>query len=712
MKKAIAALSCTLFAWAPPQLMADRGSGEQTDGDERLEIVIVTGVRMRDALLLKTSQVVPTGPDASDLLRLLPGANRNANGPLSRISQYRGMQGAQNSISIDGASYTAGGPNWMDTPLSSIPRALTESVTLVRGLGSVDTIAEGLGGSISIASRRGEFSGDGVWSAYGQGETGYGDNASGWNAALFAGIHNQRNRLDFAASVDEGDDYSFGGGTVAASRFDRRQYRFGYGHRFDAAEFSLAATVNRTGESGTPALPMDIRFVDSQQYAFDWSGDAGAGRLTLQVSMLSVTHLMDNFTLRLPPLNPMGMPNFRKSNADGDSGTAKLAWEWQGADLNILAGFDGHWEAHTAQIEDPTRERFRVSNFNQVQRDRAGAFATVITRAAEWDLEAGLRYNTVSMSAGEVGGNLALMPGSPMSVQQERLDELAASFNAADRKRRDDHRVAILKASRDFGDGLRLNLGLGRKMRSPSYQERYLWLPLEATAGLADGRTYIGDMGLEPEKSIEITAGIDWRAGRLKLSPELFYRDVRNFIQGLPSTNETANRFAMMMGGKPPLQFANVDAELYGADLGYEWQIADAWLLSGNLSYVRGRRDGSGERPGDHLYRIAPLSSFLELRYTQKRFHFSVQSVAAARQDRVAAYNDEQETPGWGIVHLRGGWQMNEQLSLAAGVENLADKVYQDHLGGYNRVRGSDVPLGARLYSAGRNFYLRLNASW
>ena len=50
------------------------------------------------------------------------------------------------------------------------------------------------------------------------------------------------------------------------------------------------------------------------------------------------------------------------------------------------------------------------------------------------DLEADLRYNRVDMEAGEVGGYLGMM-----SPQQERLDELAAAFNAADRSISDSH---------------------------------------------------------------------------------------------------------------------------------------------------------------------------------------------------------------------------------------------------------------------------------
>ena len=53
-----------------------------------------------------------------------------------------------------------------------------------------------------------------------------------------------------------------------------------------------------------------------------------------------------------------------------------------------------------------------------------------------------------------------------------------------------------------------------------------------------------------------------------------------------------------------------------------------------------------------------------------------------------------------------------ERFTLGAGVENLFDKVYQDHLGGYNRVRESDIAVGDRINGMGRSMYLRLNARW
>jgi len=695
-----------LLAVAPGALLA--GTTELADeADESgIEVVVVTGARSNGGPDLSVVEAPHTGLDNSDLLRFFPGGNRNSNGPVTRISQYRGLFGAQNNISIDGLTYTSGGPNWMDTPLSSIPQSLTQSVTLYRGLGTVATVEEGLGGAISITSQSSGFSDGGEWDSSGRAEAGYGSNAGSWGGAIRAGLNNGSNWLDAAASFDRGDDYGFDGGTVAASEYDRKQYRLGYGHRFGIADIDLGAVINRTGKSGTPALPMDIIYMDSEQYAFGMDARLAAGEITFGVNTLSVDHLMDNFTLRPIPTAPNGMKTPRQTLALGDSDGFKLTYAGQRGDYTLMLGLDGKLEQHDADVSNPVNDMFYIANFNRVERDRVGVFAEIARTLAGWDLEAGLRYNRVSMDAGEVGGNLALMGGN--TAQQDRLDTLATNFNESDRRQKDGQWSAIIKASRQLGASTRLNLGLGRKARSPSYQERYLWLPMESTAGLADGYTYIGDIGLEPETSFEVTAGLDWNSGRFRLSPEFYYRDVDNYIQGVPSSNTTANMFALMMSGRLPLQFANVDAELYGFDFGYEFEISDAWLLSGNLGYVRGKRTDLD----DNLYRIAPLSSFLALSFQREAWFVSIESVAAARQTRVSAYNDEQPSKGWGIANLRGGVSLNRVMEISLGVENLFDKAYQDHLGGYNRVTGSDVPLRERLYSMGRNYYIRLNASW
>ena len=45
------------------------------------------------------------------------------------------------------------------------------------------------------------------------------------------------------------------------------------------------------------------------------------------------------------------------------------------------------------------------------------------------------------------------------------------------------------------------------KTRAPSYQQLYLWVPLQATNGLADGHNYVGDINLDSEKAYESRPG-------------------------------------------------------------------------------------------------------------------------------------------------------------------------------------------------------------
>lgn len=333
--------------------LADVEDAEAINEDSDIEVVLVTGVRIHDQMELQPSQVAHTGLDNSDLMRMFPGGNRNANGPLTRISQYRGLIGAQNNVLVDGAGYSADCPNWMDTPLSSIPQSLTESVTLYRGLASVRTVQEGLGNGIDIRSRSGGFASAQDWAAYGNATAGYGSNASAWNASAFAGMHNDKNWLDAAASIDQGDDYEFDGGTVSATEYDRAQYRFAYGHDFGRTDIAVRASINRTGNAGTPALPMDMRYLDSEQYSFELNTVLGPGTLNFTANTLGVDHIMDNFTLRPVPRNKKGQPVYRESAPLGDTDAMALTYLLESGEVQWEFGLDGKWEDHDHPVADP-----------------------------------------------------------------------------------------------------------------------------------------------------------------------------------------------------------------------------------------------------------------------------------------------------------------------------------------------------------------------
>ena len=140
-------------------------------------------------------------------------------------------------------------------------------------------------------------------------------------------------------------------------------------------------------------------------------------------------------------------------------------------------------------------------------------------------------------------------------------------FNSAGRNKGDDNVDWVTKLSyRPVGE-VAIELGVARKTRSPSYQERYLWLPLESTGGLADGNNYMGTIDLEPEVSHQVELGLDWRIRRFYLAPRGFYRRVDDYIQGTPVTDPVVIAVSTANGDATPLQFSNVNAEFYGVDV-------------------------------------------------------------------------------------------------------------------------------------------------
>jgi len=258
-------------------------------------------------------------------------------------------------------------------------------------------------------------------------------------------------------------------------------------------------------------------------------------------------------------------------------------------------------------------------------------------------------------------------------------------------------------------------VGVARKTRSASYQERYLWLPLESTGGLADGRTYTGNIDLDPEVAHQVEWGVDFNQSGFTASPRFFYQRVNDYIQGTASTNMSAVMFVEMMNmmngtnNLPPLEFNNVDAELYGFDMDWRYGISSHWSVDGVINYVRGKRDDSN----DNLYRIAPLNAVMALNYDATKWGVSLEGVVYDEQNKVSKTNSEQKSDGYGLVNLEGYWQFARQARLGFGVDNIGNIIYRNHLSGYNRVRGNeDIDVGERLPGYGRNLFARIDYQW
>jgi iron complex outermembrane receptor protein len=670
-------------------------SASAAEDATRLDTVTVTGtvVEEEGSYRVETEDVAGIVPDTANLLHAVPGADVNRNGVLTGIAQYRGMFADRVNVRINGITIPGGGPNGMDTPLSYIPGTQLESILVIRGIAPVSSGLETIGTTIRAESVRPGFGTGDSMESHGSLHLSAASVNDSFALGAVAGVGNRTHRMHLAGSREKGDDIEFDGGTIRPSEHERETYALGYGFRQAEHEFALDITHNDTGPTGTPSLPMDIEVIDTDILSGEYTGNFGVHTVHGRLFYTDVFHTMSNFRLR--PLTMM-MPDERRNTAEGTGTGFRLDVGREIGGGELLVGIDGQLAAHDAVITDPTVAMFRVVNFNDVERDLLGVFGEWESAlGADWNGELGLRVNQVRMDAGNVSSSMAMM--------NVNVANLRDAFNSADRSQTDTNVDWVARLSRPLSSIMDVELGVARKTRSPSYQERYLWVPLMSTGGLADGKLYIGDINLDPEVSHQVELALNMATSNAYFEPRIFYRDVSDYIQGVPTTN--ADALAINAG---TLQFSNVDATFYGADAAWGYGIDEHWSLGGIVSYVRGKRDDIA----DNLYRIAPLNGTVGVNYATGTWDVTAEGVFYDRQDKVSATNGESPSGGYALMNLYGKYRVRKNLSLSGGVGNVFDRKYAAHVTGVNRAAGSDVAVGERVPGDGRNFYMALRLDW
>lgn len=666
----------------------------------RLAPVEVTEHEESTALVeLAPDRTPVAGASTGELLRRLPGGAINSNGPLSGTVQYRGMYGDRVAVRVNGLPISSGGPGGMDPPLHYAPMPLLDHIELRRGIAPVSDGSEVFGGHVDAKLISSSFTDSREFQSQGRLNLSGQTANDGYGVGTVLGLANDRHRLHVLAAREDADDAESALGNIHPTEYERNAYGVGYGFRHEGHEFALDYLRNETDNAGTPALPMDIKLFDTDIVSGHYRGQLGALELRGQAYFTQVDHVMSNFHLRQPPPTAAA---FRTALAESQG--AGFAFDGGRALASgfLRIGVDGHWAEHDTDIVNPNAAAFFVQNYNDVRRQRQSLFGEWrATLAPQWSYESGLRYTRVQAQSGLVDASPAQAgPGGPRVLRDR--------FNSSDRDVVDHNVDAVVKLIHQASDDLQVELGLASKTRAPSYQERFLWLPLESTGGLADRHNYVGNINLDPETSYEVELGLDWQGNKVRIAPRAFYKRVNDYIQGVPVVDPVVIAVSTANGDPNPLQFANVDAEFFGIDSDFEVELAQRWRLDGTLSYVRGKRRDID----DNLYRIAPLNGRVTLSYEREHWSAHAETQASVRQGKVSASNQETATGGYGVFNLYGDYRFASGLSLSAGVSNLFDHAARDHLNGYNRVRDSDVPFGERLPGVGRNVFVRANYRW
>ena len=235
-----------------------------------------------------------------------------------------------------------------------------------------------------------------------------------------------------------------------------------------------------------------------------------------------------------------------------------------------------------------------------------------------------------------------------------------------------------------LNNSLDLTLSLGYSFRSPSLEERFQYI---------DQGSYVrlGNPALKSELGRSADFGIRYYKSNIKLLSSFFYNYFSDLVSEKAGTYENRPAFIKSNIGK---------ARLYGLDLQIDYNIYSDVILHGVLSYVKGDDITSG----GNLPEIPPLNGIIGLEYKMSELiEADLSAQVFAEQNDIAAY--EIKTPGYAIFNLSFGIKPLDistyRLSIFAGIENIFNKNYRDHL---STLRGN-IAAGP-----GRNIYIKLAA--
>lgn len=652
--------------------------------------VVASPVTANNASLLTAEDINPNQAlDTANALAKQAGVNVIRHGTQTGIMQINGASQDRVKVLIDGMNIHPACPNEMDPPLHYIAPAAINNITISKGMSLVSAGGDSLGSTVQVESNPLTFANTNEPINHGELNVTYNSNNNGLAAYLLAGIANQTVAFAVTADKEQGDDYESANGKVSLTEYDKHSVALNAGFKFNPTD-SLVLTIGekKSTDNGTPALGMDMVSDDAQYVRATYENQIGDNLLTLSGYKHDIDHVMDNYSLR--PKGKMQMVADASSEDIGGKITLAIPTTPQ-AVVNV--GIDtqrNHFNVVQKNALKPMMQRDLVPNGS---RNKVGVFVEQTTQhSPTWQSVAGVRSDYITLTADKIQ--------KYMMAKGEMAKVMA--FNQGNRDISHTHVDAMLNSQWQLTPQLQVNVGVSRNTRSPSLIEQFLWRP-SPTYAQADGMKYVGNMELEPEVAHQVQAGLTYQGDVITFAPSVYVQKIDDFIQGTPTATAGV------------LQFNNTEAEIYGVNADYAVRFTPSWKLAGNLSYVRGKNT----ELNDNLYRLAPLTGTAALSYQATGnipWSMTLETVAAAKQDKVSSYNNEQPTDSWAIVNLAGEVQPLPWLGLGAGVTNVFDKYYAEHLAGVNRVNtsatGGTVAVGEKLPSPGRSAYAYVNLSW
>lgn len=679
-----------LLAAAVVAVLAQPAAAELTDTDDDAstwtgDAIVVTAVAPSGALTVETDPKQPRQPvpasDGADYLKTIPGFAVLRNGGTNGDPVLRGMFGSRLNLLTNDGSMVGACPARMDNALSYVSPETYDTLTVIKGPQTVIWGPGGSAGTVRFERRTAPFAeadtrgtASALVGSWGRRDV-VADVAVG-NPQFFARV---------TANRAESDDYEDGDGNRVPSRWYKWNSDATLGWTPDA-DTRLEVTVGAgDGEARYAGRSMDgSQFRrESAGLRFETGGFSGAlRRIEANAFYNYADHVMDNYSLRMPDMNgPMPMPVAADVDRRTTGGRVATHWEWQ--PLKLVVGADHQRNQHRGRSGMGV-DTYGAEPWTPDARFRStGLFAeATVPFDARQRLVAGARGDRAS------------------TIDQRLVSGMMARPNpTANARRRDTLTSGFLRYERELeASPVAFYAGMASVERFPDYWELF-------SAEMAAMGAINPFSAVQPESTTQLDFGAQYTGASVQAWISLYAGRVDDFILFRYSEGG-------MMG--PMSQVENVDARTRGGELGVAWRASPSWKLQGTLAYAW------GENTTDHraLPQTPPLEARLSADYTRGLWSFGSLWRVVAAQNRVAidegnvVGRDLGRSAGFGVLSLNGGYRFSESLRLTAGVDNLFDRRYAEHLN-----LAGDAAFGypadpIRINEPGRMLWTKINLTF
>jgi iron complex outermembrane recepter protein len=625
-----------------------------------LETMVVTASLMSDPYHISTNPRQPRLPlpahDGGSYLKSIPGFSLSRKGGTSGDPELRGLGGSRLGILLDNAAILGGCGGRMDPPTAYVFPEAYDRIEILKGPQSVRHGASAAG--VVRFERDRPNPAEGRLSGYFAGTVGSFDRRDLTSEVTMGGTHAYARVI---GTWSEQDDFKDGDGNRIHSRYERWSTTGVLGWMPDDRTWIEFAYDRSDAEAAYDDRMMDGTVFDRIGYTLKASRHDLQPWLTEIEAMVFynyIDHVMDNYTMREPPMRPaVGYPDRRTRGA-------RLAFEIAPRETTeISLGLDYTDNVHANNsLRGPD-----VVLFGTLPREDNAEFS-----------DKGL-FVEVAQQAGERGRvSAGLRVDRHHSEVLDKDDFGGAPF---DTTLSSTHHSGFIRYSHEMNtQPLVFYTGLGRAERAADYWERR--------------RVF----DLSTEVLTQFDVGFRHQAGRTSWTLAMFYGKFDDYI-------------LINAPGIDSIEASNIDATTYGGEFDLSYLPADHWRLTTSLAWVRSTNDTDNVP----LAQTPPLEGTLGLDYDNKQWFAGGLWRAVARQDRIhpghgTIYSlDTAETPGFAVLSVYGGRHLGKSWTLTGGIDNLLDRQYEEHV-----QRGS-ADLGAlasRIPEPGRSFWLRVNGNF